>query len=65
MTAAGKCVRVDTGYLFPNGLAVQHDAEGNPKLLIVAETFTKLLWIYDITGPGEIKRKRLWGTLPG
>ncbi|KAK7495006.1 hypothetical protein BaRGS_00013646 [Batillaria attramentaria] len=65
LTKTGKVVRVDTGMLFPNGIAVQHDASGEPRKLIVAETFTKTLWGYDIKGPGEVTGKAVWGMLPG
>ena len=58
-------VRVDTGFLFPNGIAVLHDDDGCPKTLIVAETPTKRLWGYDIVGSGKLKNKRIWGQLPG
>ena len=65
MTKSGSVVKVATGLRFPNGIAVQHMVDGRPKLLIVAETPTKTLWAFDITGPGQIENKRIWGTLPG
>lgn len=35
------------------------------KTLIVAETFTKSLFAYDIVAPGIVENKRLWAKLPG
>lgn len=52
--------RLDDGYRFCNGLAVTAD-DGT---LIVAETYTKKLWAYDLPSPGVVKNKRLWATLP-
>ncbi|XP_013398179.1 diisopropyl-fluorophosphatase-like [Lingula anatina] len=65
MTASEEVIKVDTGYYFSNGIAVQHTDDGRPKKLIVAETFTRKLWSYDIKGPGQVENKQLWGTLPG
>ena len=56
---------VDTGIHFPNGIAVMHTSDGRPQTLIVAETPKKMLWAYDIKGPGEIGPRREWGKLPG
>lgn len=58
-------MRIDTGIRFPNGMAVRHDDSGDPYQLIVAETPTKLLWSYDIKGPGLVCNKREWGKMPG
>ena len=58
-------MKVATGYLYPNGLAVKHSSEGKPQVLIVAETETKSLWAFDITAPGKVTNKHLWGKLPG
>jgi len=57
----GTVHRLDDGYAFSNGLVVTAD----DKTLIVAETFTKRLYAYDIIEPGHVGNKRLWGTLPG
>lgn len=59
--ADGQVVKLDDGFMFCNGLAVTAD----DSTLIVAETFTKKLWAYDITKPGEVTHKRIWATLPG
>lgn len=59
--ADGDVVRLDAGFQFCNGIAVSAD----DRTLIVAETFTKALWAYDITAPGEITNKRLWAKEPG
>jgi len=61
----GTIIKVDTGYLFSNGLAVKHTENGIPQLLIVAETHTKTLWSYDIISPGKVIKKHSWGKLPG
>ncbi len=55
----GNVVRLDDGYRFCNGLAVSAD----DKQLIVAETFTKLLWAYDIIEPGVVTNKRIWAKM--
>ena len=60
-----KVKKVDTGYLFPNGIAVWPSTDGSPPVLIVAETETKTLHAFDIAGPGEVCNKRVWGILPG
>lgn len=65
LTKPGKVIRIDTGIRFPNGIAVRHDDSGEPCQLIVAETPTKLLWSYDIKGPGLVSNKREWGKMPG
>jgi len=57
----GNVHRLDNGYAFSNGIAVNAD----DRLLIVAETFTKSLWAYDILAPGKISNKRLFARLPG
>ena len=52
---------LDKGFAFCNGLAVSAD----DNLLVVAETFSKILWGYDISTPGKVTGKRTWGKLPG
>ncbi|XP_076462079.1 diisopropyl-fluorophosphatase-like [Babylonia areolata] len=61
----GKVVQADTGIRFPNGIAVRHNSCGEPFQLIVAETPTKLLWSYDIKGPGLVSNKKEWAKMPG
>jgi gluconolactonase len=56
----GQVHRLDSGFAFSNGLALTAD----DKTLIVAETFTKRLYAYDIIEPGAVANKRLWATLP-
>lgn len=58
---SGRVVRLDSGYQFCNGIAVSAD----DRLLVVAETFTKTLWGFDIHEPGVVTNKRVWGKLPG
>ena len=41
-----------------------HDCDQKPVKLIVAETPTRLLWAYDIQGPGKVANKVKWGQLP-
>ena len=60
-TADGQVRRLDDGYAFSNGLAV----DATDSTLIVAETYTKSLWAYDIDRPGVVSGKRLFATLPG
>ena len=55
-------VKVASGFLFPNGIVFK---PGDPSVLIFAETSTKLLLAYDVTGPAKIENKRVWGKLPG
>lgn len=70
-TKDGLMKLVDTGYMFPNGIAVQYGSDGEPTNLIVAETGTKSLWAipYDKTSgssvPVVVSRKRLFGLCPG
>lgn len=59
--ADGTVVKLDEGFHFCNGLAVNHD----DRLLVVAETFTKKLWAYDIKAQGKVANKRLFATLSG
>jgi len=61
LTADGKVRRIDDGYAFCNGLAV----DAADRTLIVAETYTKSLWAYDIDEPGKVSNRRLFATLPG
>ena len=63
--ANGEATRLARDYQFSNGIAVQHNADGSPSLLIVAETASKTLWAYDILGPGKLANRRVWGKLPG
>ena len=60
-TADGEVRRLDDGYAFSNGLAV----DAGDRTLIVAETHTKSLWAYDVERPGVVSGKRLFGKLPG
>ncbi|CAC5377576.1 Diisopropyl-fluorophosphatase [Mytilus coruscus] len=64
VTNQNEVIKVDTGYLFSNGIAVQHSSDGKPQMLIVAETRTRSLWVYDILGPGVVGKRTLWGKLP-
>lgn len=57
----GTVTRLDGGYAFCNGLAVSAD----DRLLVVAETFTKKLWAYDITAPGQLANRREWARVSG
>lgn len=59
--ADGGVLRLGEGYAFCNGLAVSAD----DRLLIVAETFTKRLHGYRLSGPGAVAEKFLFATLPG
>ena len=59
--ATGEVLRLDQGFAFCNGLAVS----GDDNLLIVAETFTKILHGYHLKAPGVVSEKFLFATLPG
>ena len=61
----GEVVKVDTGFVFSNGIAVQDDQHGRPSKLIVAETGRKTLWAYDIKESGKAENKRHWAKIPG
>ena len=50
VAASGEAVRIDTGILFPNGLAVTADGGS----LIVDETATGKLYRFSILGPGRL-----------
>jgi len=63
-TANKEMIQLDSGFRFCNGIAVVHNAQGQPEKLIVAETPTRTLWAYDIEGPGKVANKTKWATLP-
>ncbi|ESP05381.1 hypothetical protein LOTGIDRAFT_227997 [Lottia gigantea] len=65
LTTEGEVKKVATDIQFPNGLAVQHDSDGKPKILVVAETPTKLLLAFDITSDNQLENRREWGKMPG
>lgn len=65
LTSDKRLIHLDSGFRFPNGITVIHDGELRPSKLLVAETPTRLLWSYDITGPGVVTNKSIWGKLPG
>lgn len=56
---------MDTGFWFPNGIAFQQTEVGHRNVLIVAETPKKVLWAFDIIGPGKVENKRIWANIPG
>lgn len=57
---SGEVKRLDIGYQFCNGLAVNAD----DSVLVIAETFSKKLWAFDIVSPGVVTNKRVFATLP-
>lgn len=56
----GKTHLVDDGYAFSNGIVLTPDG----KTLYVAESQYNRVWAYDVTGPGQVKNKRLLVDLP-
>ncbi|CAH1789004.1 unnamed protein product, partial [Owenia fusiformis] len=60
----GDLIKVSTGYVFPNGIAVKHDKYGTPTKLIFGVDRNASLWSFDIIGHCQIANKRLWGSLP-
>lgn len=56
--ATGELHLIDSGMAFPNGIVVR---DGR---LIVAETYTNMLWAYDVTGPGRAAGKREFCRMP-
>jgi gluconolactonase len=60
-TRDGQVLRLDGGFEFCNGIAVTAD----DCTLVVAETWPKKLWAYDITSPGAVANRRLFATLSG
>jgi sugar lactone lactonase YvrE len=56
--AAGEVHLIDTGMAFPNGIVVR---DGR---LFVAETYTNMVWVYDVTGPGQAAAKREFCRMP-
>lgn len=58
---AGNAKRLHTGLLFPNGIGVTDDG----RRLIVCESMTSKLHIFDIHAPGEISAPREFGDLGG
>ena len=61
LTKPGEMVRLDGGFRFCNGIAVTED----DRMLMVAETYAKVLWAYDIEAPGVVANKRIWARTPG
>ena len=55
----GEIVRIDTDLAFPNGIGISPEGK-----LIVAESFTSTLWMYDVVGQGKVEGKRRFATLP-
>nr|XP_002130142.1 diisopropyl-fluorophosphatase [Ciona intestinalis] len=51
-------IKVDDNFRFCNGIAV------TGKLLLVAETMTKQIIAYDVTGPGNVTNRRIWSKVP-
>ncbi|CAH1787603.1 unnamed protein product, partial [Owenia fusiformis] len=60
----GELIKVSTGYVFPNGIAVQHNKDGTPMKLIFGVARNATLWSFDIVGHCQIEKKRVWGNLP-
>jgi gluconolactonase len=56
----GDVVRIDGGFAFPNGIAINTTAS----FLVFAETFTHKLIAYDLTAPGQVRNRREWAMLP-
>jgi gluconolactonase len=54
-------LRLDQGFAFCNGIALWPRG----KMLVVAETFTRKLWAYDVVAAGRLANKRVWATLSG
>ena len=65
MVKFGEIIRIAKNYAYPNGIAVQHTADGRPSKLIVAETGTGNLWSHNIISPGKVASRQLWGKVPG
>lgn len=58
----GQVFRIDGGYHFCNGIAVAAD----DRTLIVAETkVNRMLWAYDLVGPGRVGARRPFAQLGG
>lgn len=69
-TRYGIMKRIDGGYRFPNGIAIQYDKDGQtPTNLIVAETPAKTLWAIPFTpgshGSVDVSQKKVFGYCPG
>jgi sugar lactone lactonase YvrE len=54
----GELHRLDAGMWFPNGVVVRDDT------LLVAETFRRAIWAYELRGQGRASNKRLFAELP-
>jgi sugar lactone lactonase YvrE len=54
----GELHRLDSGMWFPNGVVVSDDT------LLVAETFRRAIWAYELRGRGRACNKRLFAELP-
>lgn len=49
--AAHELYRIRTGLRFPNGIVARE------RRLYMAETFTNTIWVWDITGPGQVENE--------
>lgn len=59
-TAAGKLSLVDGGYRYCNGLAISDDGSH----IAIAESYSRRVYIAEITSPGKLGRRRILATLP-
>lgn len=58
--ADGDVLELARDFRFSNGLAVNSD----DSQLIVAETYTRLLWQFDLSEPGRASSRKVFGELP-
>eukprot|EP00054_Salpingoeca_dolichothecata_P023276 m.154642 g.154642 ORF g.154642 m.154642 type:complete len:330 (+) comp24634_c0_seq4:121-1110(+) len=59
--AEGRVRKLADDFLFSNGIAVSKD----DSFVAVAETFTKTIWRFDLSGPGCVTKRSVWHKLPG
>jgi gluconolactonase len=57
-SVTGELHRLDAGMWFPNGVVVSDDT------LLVAETFRRTIWAYELRGGGQACNKRRFAELP-
>lgn len=59
--ADGEVRRLGDGFAFCNGIAISADG----RKLMIAETFSRSVWLYQLDASGEVLSKEQFVTLPG
>jgi gluconolactonase len=60
LDGTGKIRRIDQGLPYPNGIVLSPDG----KRLLLGESLTNRVYVYDVLGPGKVGERRLFANLP-